>query len=74
MSNELTEAERFARLMLVMGLDTSDPSVQAIMAEVESDGLPNHWSEVPLPPIDPNHPLIQLEKAHRSRTTGDDNP
>ncbi len=59
---------RLTRLYAAMGIDTTDPAVQALIEEIDADRLPNHWSDA-MPAIDPNHPLIQLERAYTQRET-----
>lgn len=60
------------RMFLALGIDPTDPATAAILEEVENDGLPDHWSQVQFPPVDPDHPLIKLEAAYRARLEGKD--
>lgn len=60
-------ADRAASIEASMGIDRDDPATAALIAEIDADGLPNHWSQVQSPPIDPEHPLIKLEETYRAR-------
>jgi len=61
------------RVFRSVGVDPTDPATAALLAEVDADGLSGHWSgALHRMTIDPEHPLIKLEAAHRARLEGKD--